>query len=367
MHLTEGFSTVEKVLMAKSSQKHIPINGSIELLPLCNMNCDMCYVRLSREELEEKGRIRTVEEWMDIARQMKKAGTLFLLLTGGEPLIYPGFKELYVQLQQLGMILTINTNGTLIDEEWVAFFKQNKPRRVNITLYGASEKTYSELCHYPGGFEKAIKGIRLLRDNDIDVKIGGSLTKNNRDEIDQILTICEELSVPVQIDTYMMPAQRERELPFCMRSRVSPEEAAKVGMYAFYRESGAEKFQQFSEQMQCKIQEMKNGKEYPKGISCYAGNCSYAINWQGMMQPCVIMNGISISVFEYGFDEAWKYIVEETGKLVLNPKCITCHMRPLCRTCPACALYETGDYNGIPEYMCQFAEEAFRVMEQKDF
>lgn len=91
-----------------------------------------------------------MEEWIDLAKQMADAGVLFLLLTGGEPLLFPGFKKLYMELKNLGMILTINTNGTLIDEEWADFFAKNRPRRINITLYGSDDTAYETLCHYPG-------------------------------------------------------------------------------------------------------------------------------------------------------------------------------------------------------------------------
>ncbi len=66
------------------------------------MNCDMCYVRLSRSEMERQGRLRTVEEWVRLAEQMQKAGTVFLLLTGGEPLLFPDFKTLYRRLRNHG-------------------------------------------------------------------------------------------------------------------------------------------------------------------------------------------------------------------------------------------------------------------------
>ena len=158
----DNLDSMEKMLVHKAYMKRVPINGSLELLPLCNMNCDMCYVRLSKKEMETKGRLRTKDEWISLAQQMKESGTLFLLLTGGEPLLFPKFKELYIELQDMGMILTINSNGTLIDEEWADFFAKHKPRRMNITLYGADDKAYEELCHYKGGFEKTIHAIRLL-------------------------------------------------------------------------------------------------------------------------------------------------------------------------------------------------------------
>ena len=140
--------SLEKMLMARAAQQYRPINGSIELLPLCNMNCRMCYVRLSRQEMNQMGSLHPLEDWMRIGEEMQKAGVVFMLLTGGEPLLYPGFRELYLKLQALGMILKVNTNGTLIDEEWAAFFGAHRPRRINITLYGASEKPYRELCRF---------------------------------------------------------------------------------------------------------------------------------------------------------------------------------------------------------------------------
>ncbi|MFR7843421.1 MAG: radical SAM protein [Gallintestinimicrobium sp.] len=126
MNYMDDASTFEHSLLQKARQKHIPVTGALELLPLCNMNCDMCYVRLSRSEMERQGRLRTVEEWVRLAEQMQKAGTVFLLLTGGEPLLFPDFKTLYRRLRNLGMILTINTNGTLLDEAWADFLPHTR-------------------------------------------------------------------------------------------------------------------------------------------------------------------------------------------------------------------------------------------------
>ena len=214
MYDLDNMDSMEKRLIQKAYIKQAPINGSLELLPLCNMNCDMCYVRLSKAEMEQKGRLRTKEEWISLARQMKDAGTLFLLLTGGEPLLFPEFKELYKELQNMGMILTINSNGTLINEEWADFFAKHKPRRINITLYGADDQAYGKLCHYPAGFQKTVNAIRMLRDREIDGKINGSITSKNEEDIKKILDIAKQYDAAVNLDTYMYPASRERNKPF---------------------------------------------------------------------------------------------------------------------------------------------------------
>lgn len=163
MDLFDTNTTFERQLFAKAARNRIPLYGVLELLPLCNLNCDMCYVHLSKQEMQSQGRLRSLDEWISLAKQMKDAGTLFLLLTGGEPLLFPQFKELYCALKDMGMILTLNTNGTLINEEWAEFFTKNKPRRINITLYGSKNETYENLCHMKDGFDKTIRGIELLK------------------------------------------------------------------------------------------------------------------------------------------------------------------------------------------------------------
>ena len=362
MEPREGAGTLERMYIKRAKETITPVNGSIELLPLCNMNCDMCYVRLSREEMESQGRMRTADEWLQIGKQMKKTGVLFLLLTGGEPFLHPEFREIYLGLREMGMIITINTNGTLIDKELAGFLGEYKPRRVNITLYGTDEKTYTELCHYPDGYRRAVQGISLLCANGVDVKIGGSLTKTNRNDLNRLLEIGEELNVPARIDTYMMPAVRERRLPYNQQSRLDPEAAANARVYALKREMGEEVFAQYVRQALEYVRHPKSGTERGRHMSCMAGRCSFTVNWQGEMRPCVVMSEPSVSVFKEGFESAWKYIVRETGKLLLNEKCSVCRMRHLCRTCAACAFLETGSYDGVPEYMCRYTEETLRLL-----
>ena len=49
----------------------------------------------------------------------------------------------------MGFIISINSNATLIDEKQVEWLSKYKPRCVNVTLYGASNETYKQLCNNP--------------------------------------------------------------------------------------------------------------------------------------------------------------------------------------------------------------------------
>ena len=357
----QGATTLERRLVHKAKQSKVPINGSIELLPLCNMNCDMCYVRLSPSEMEAQGRLRSLDEWLHVAEEMKNAGTLFLLLTGGEPLLYPEFKQLYIKLKDMGFVITINTNATLIDEAWADFFREHKPRRINITLYGADDQAYRELCHYPGGFDQVIQAVKLLKEREVDVKLSSSLTKANQNDMARIIDLGEEFGVPVRVDTYMMPAVRERNRPYDEQSRLDPVSAAKVRILALKQEMGKELFEEYVRKIVFEVEHILP-EDGPGKVHCLAGNCSFTINWQGYLRPCVVMSKPSVSVFEEGFEKAWQKVSVAVSEIQTSSVCNACKYRPICRTCCASALLEEGSYDAVPEYMCAYAKESYQLI-----
>ena len=69
-------------LFSKASHMSIPLGATFELSPICNLNCKMCYVRMNKKQVDELGGLKTADEWLDMARQCKEAGSLYLLLTG---------------------------------------------------------------------------------------------------------------------------------------------------------------------------------------------------------------------------------------------------------------------------------------------
>lgn len=262
----------------------------------------------------------------------------------------------------MGMILTINTNGTLIDETWADFFAQHPPRRINITLYGTSKETYRDLCHYKDGFEKALRGIRLLRERNVDVKINGSLVRSNSTDVDSLVALARSLDAPINIDTYMYPARRERSAAFCEQSRLLPEDAAR-GKVQFEKASlDSKTYLQMAQTIITRVSETPDTPEPDfQRMHCQAGRTSFTINWQGKMRPCVMLSQPEINVFETGFDNAWKQLQCEIETITLNPRCSSCSLRRICQTCAACAKLETGAYDGIPGYMCRYTKELLHL------
>ena len=164
-------SKLTEYLHTKAAWAGIPLNGTFELTPCCNMACKMCYVRMTKQQQEQIAPLRTAGEWLALAEEAKKQGMVYLLLTGGEPFLRPDFHEILSGLNKMGLFVSINSNGTLIDEEVISWLKQAPPTRVNVTLYGASDATYERLCGNPKGYTQAVRGIRLLKDAGFVVRL----------------------------------------------------------------------------------------------------------------------------------------------------------------------------------------------------
>lgn len=349
----EQTDEIEERLVRKAGASHIPIGGTFELSPACNMRCEMCYARMDSAHIEEQGGLLRGKRWLAIAQELCDMGCMFLLLTGGEPLLYPDFREVYTGLQEMGFILTLNTNGTLIDEAWADFFAEHPPRRINITLYGTDEDMYESLCHYRAGYGRTIQGIRLLRERGIAVKMNVSLTEKNKAGFDGFYEQAQSLGIPVEVDSYMFPFCRE-QVEDERSVRLSPEECADYYMQAMYRQN-PKGFQSYLRDAGWIL----NGGCIPghDRMICRAGKSSFWINWRGALSPCFAMQEDAISLEEYGFAGAWELLGERIAQVHLSKDCSSCEWQ---RTCPACAgraCCETGSADGTPGYLCRFMEQ----------
>lgn len=347
--LTEYFHT-------KASQKGVPLNGTFELTPCCNMACKMCYVRMTKAQQEAVAPLRTASEWIELGSRAKEKGMLFLLLTGGEPFLRPDFRQIMQSLHRMGLILSINTNATLIDEETVAWLKQTPPSRVNVTLYGASDETYARLCGNPKGYTQATKAIRLMKQAGISVKINCSLTPDNAADAEGIFAFAGQEGLIVQATSYMFPPVRRDERMFGTNSRFTPEEAAYYAAQIVRLMNGDEQY----------LARVKQGLPPIPGdgedcldagegeaIRCRAGKCSFWVTWTGAFLPCGMMPMQNApNVFEDGFDAAWEHARSYAQAIRLPVKCAGCEARDHCKACAAMVYTESGDFSTVPQYRC---------------
>ncbi len=336
----------------------IPIAGNFELTPRCNFNCKMCYVHLSSKEVEKRGKELTADQWLNIAEKAKEQGMMFLLLTGGEPLIRKDFLYIYRELKKMGFMISINSNGSLIKGEILECFKENPPYRLNISLYGGSDSTYERLCGR-AEYTRVINNIKAIKDLGISVRLNVSITPDNKEDISLIYKKARELNVHIKSTTYMYPPIRINEKAIgCNSHRFTAEEAAHWKLHCDRERYTIEEMNRYRDNITETISsETSYLEENQEGVSCRAGRSSFWITWDGRMLPCGMMVEPIAYPLKDGFKEAWKYIKEATKTIMLPKKCIMCNKRSLCPVCAAVCYSETGAFNKVPKYLCTMTEK----------
>lgn len=360
MHDYEDCLAIERRLIDKAIERRALITGHFELTPLCNFSCDMCFIHMSKHQVEKQGGLLPLVQWLNFACQLKEMGVLFLLLSGGEPLLFPRFPELYAQLKKMGFILTINTNGTLITEDVAELFARLVPRRVNITLYGGSNETYLRLCGAPHGFDQCVEAVKRLRDRHIDVKLNCTLTRKNQDDFPAIMAFADEMQLPVTFNSYLSPYLRKacQGCRLLLPERMSVEDTARTALEYKQHELG-ERFSLFA-QLQLQTQEQPPAD---KGVDleCHAGKSSGWITWQGHLTPCVGMEDPWYDVCHMPIAEAWKKLVNDCEEIERHEECVGCHLRGICQACYSALRDEKLVCGGV-DYLCQVAKEKERLL-----
>lgn len=361
MELFDLLTPVEHKIAEKATAMRVPIGGSIELTPLCNMNCKMCYIRQNPEEMKKQGRMLSCDEWLRIAKEARDAGVLFLLLTGGEPLVYPEFERLYTELTDMGFVITINTNGTLINKEWADLFARRPCRRLNITVYGKDDESYERLCRNPKGHTQLMHALDLLDNRKVMYRLNHTITPDNRDCLEYACELAKTRKVPIQTASYLFPPIKRDNEDF---ERLTPSQAAFAKIERVRLMESDRLFHLAVNNALNKLNAIEIG-ERDDSLHCRAGKSGFWMSWNGDLLPCGMFLEPKMSLLEHSFGEAWKYIVEETAKLRMYSGCRTCDKRHVCNVCAAGCLTESGgDMTQKPEYICQMTEAYCKLLKQ---
>jgi len=348
-------------LHKKGRQLGLPIAGNFELTARCNFHCPMCYVHLSSEEVRARGGELTAAQWLDIARAARDQGMVFALLTGGEPLVRKDFFEIYDGMREMGLLLSINSNGSLLRGEILERFLENPPFRFNISLYGGCDETYRQMCGLPV-YSQVKENIRALRKAGIDVSLNLSITPYNRNDLEKIYADAVELGVNVKGSSYMYPPIRINGGDYGCGNRLSAEESAACSVAWDRLRFTPEQFALRAENMAKLVNKDRDGcpVEEGEGVRCKAGSTSFWLTWDGKMTPCGMMTEPVVFPLETGFEAAWEQLRRQVSGIRTPAECVTCDHREICGVCSAVCLTETGRFDAVPDYVCRRAKEIVR-------
>lgn len=313
----------ERLVNAAKTQKK-PILGHFELTARCNLDCKMCYVH-TQDNAAALRRELSTEQWKKIFDEAVENEMLYASLSGGECLIRKDFKELYLHLWNKQVMITVMSNGTLINDDYVDFFKTYKPDMIQISLYGSSEDGYLQLAGHTG-FEKAIAAISALQEAGIDVRVAITPSKYMTDDYINTIRLCKEKGFYLMLNDMALVPNRENpekddyylseDEIFSLRKQRAELDHTLVPV-----ENTPEPFGPMNEIL-------------PNGLTCNAGNCLATVTWDGKMYPCLNAMVGGYSLLEMSYAEAWAKTKEAASQVVQGIECAGCAYEKTCPKCP---------------------------------
>lgn len=243
------------------------------------------------------------------------------------------------------MILILFTNGTLLTEEVVDILKEYPPYLIEVSIYGATEKTYEKVTSVKGSFRRCMSGIDLLLSKDLPLKLKSMIMSLNREEVDSMKRLAKILGVRFRYD-YEISAGIDGSKEPC-DFRINPEDVVNM-------EASDEKHLKAWKKL---IENFGPPESQEDLYVCCAGLSSFHIDPYGELSPCLGARSPSCSLKRLSFKDGWDNFMPTTlkRKVANNYKCGNCRLISLCGHCPGTSIFEHGNAEIPVEYFCKIA------------
>lgn len=337
-------------LHQRQSGKRAPLQVSIEVTRRCPLECQHCYNNLPMGDQAARSREMTTEEHCKMLDELVEMGCFWLLYTGGEIFARKDFLEIYTYAKKKGFLITLFTNGTMITEKIADYLVEWPPFAIEITLYGRTRETYEALTQIPGSYDRCLRGISLLRNRGLPLKLKSVATSINKHEISAMRQFAEEeLGVEFKMDGQINPRIDCSQSPLAVR--LTPEDVVALDMHA---PKGISEYRRLAKR---DLESPPNLGKTDTVYFCGGGVGSFAINAYGEMGICVISQQETFRVQEAGLKRVWEESLLElrTRKRTRVTKCVECRIQSLCGMCPANGEMENGDKESPVEFLCHVA------------
>lgn len=347
-----------------------PTDGTFELTIRCNLHCKMCMFRHDdSENAEIRAKELTAEQWIDMARQVAEAGTLNLLITGGEPMLRPDFCEIWEGIYRQGFILTLYTNATLVTPKIMETLRKYPPHKIGVTIYGASPETYEKVTGSAAAFEKTLKGIRLLKTLPSQMEYRMTVIQDNCNDVpaveDTVYAFDPDATL---INTPLVTKGVRGACADVDACRLPPGENFALSVDRTVRELKrrlGSRFDQGSLEFIQKEPSCETGRAEgrPSLFGCNAGISSYTVSWDGKLLACQVMGSFAQEINGI-FSSAWGRFPLGISLPPVSEKCLHCQVGDYCTLCPAFRFAETGSFSATPDYICANVNATLEIVKK---
>ncbi len=316
----------------------------------CNLNCLHCGSSAGSSRADEL----TTAEAEQLCRDLKKTGCFGITLMGGEPLLRKDFWRIASLIRDLGMELTVITNGTVFDQETFSQLRSLTPRAVAVSIDAAQPELHDRIRNREGAFEKSLDFINRALKEKLPVTVITTVHKLNLTELPAIRELLMGRQIAWQIQVAGSEGRRfPREL------LLDEEEFYSVGMFI-----AATRKKYSREQMPVigahdlgfNSLLLDNISLAPQWHGCQAGISVLGIQSNGAIKGCLSMDDSTVegTIRERDIAEVWqsessfpysrRFSAAEAGE-----NCASCRHLDSCKGgCNEMSLMKTGLLHNDP-------------------
>lgn len=341
------------------ANRRVPLSFDLEITARCNNACRHCYINLPAGDIEAGRKELSLAEITDIADQAVGLGALWCLISGGEPLLREDFDDIYIALKMKGLLVSVFTNACLVTQEHVALFKKYPPRDLEVTVYGITQETYERVTQRPGSYSAFRRGLDLLLENGLKVRLKAMALRSNVSELPSIAAFCREYTSdyfrfdPLLHLRYDQDLERNQEIK---SERLSPKEIVAI------EQGDDERARALKKNCGRLIYAEHEGQLCDHLFHCGAGNQNFAVSYDGIFRLCADLwqPACTYDLRQGSLAYAWNELVPQVCALrsedpLFLERCRRCPIINLCLWCPAHAHLECNQLDGWSEYFCQVA------------
>ena len=336
----------------KAIEERIPLSGTLDLTHRCNLNCVHCYLGDKAAAQRRRTMELSARRWNALLDELAGAGCLYLLLSGGEPLLRADFHDIYAHAKKLGMLVSVFSNATTLNDAHLALFRDLPPEAVEISLYGASETSYERITGQRGAFSRCLKGIEALLGAGVRVRLKTVLMNQNRSDLPELRRLAREFGVDFRFDAAIFSGLDGQPLPEGIR--IDPRDAVALEMEDDQRRRQWRRYHR----------RMHDEPVSDLLYRCGAGETNFYVDPYGVLTPCLMVPEPRYDLRTGPFAEGWYGVIAEIRNQRADAGfvCGSCEKRHLCEVCPAFFRIETGSEQIRSDYICRLGHYRYRAV-----
>lgn len=340
MRATDSSINVVNGMYMSAFRSRVPLACNIELTKRCNFRCPHCYA------VPHVGDLAT-DAVMAAVRQLSDMGCLYFTLTGGEALLHPDFEDICQEIKRNVGIITLFTNGFFLDEK-LEFLSEVKPQVIDITVYGASNRTYESFCGVSDGYAKVVSNIEAALSAGLRVSLKMFVTRDNIEDFAAVRSLASGLGVPFRFDSELFPTFKGSPTPKTRGISIndtllldlSDGVSEPSGWFDSAKGSSCDDGR-LVEKWHSLREDVCAGKLF----RCKAGRTSAFITSENRIRMCYMIPTIEFDLAKVSVSEAWDAFGEYVDiDMDISSKCVNCNDYAFCNVCPALLFHESGNF-----------------------